>query len=452
MAESTASPAPADGAELHLSPTERSAGFGPVLRNRNFMLIWLAQVFSQLAYHAVNFALVVLVETVTRSSTAVSLMILSFSLPAVLFSALAGVLVDRSPKRGVMVVTTVLRALVLATLIFVNVAWPWPLLLGSLYTATFVFSTLSQFFGPAEGALIPALVGKRLLIAANSLFNLTFFASQLIGFAVLGPLIAKLLGLRALFQVATVLYVVCTVFIWLLPRDAPPPPGPAEEPARLVARVWRDMAESVREILADRLMVKAIAYLSIASSAFYMLGALGPAFVTRVLGIPAEDLGFILAPAGAGIIGGIILVTRYAHPGNRERMIDLGLITAGLATLAFALAKPTADVIAGLAGAEAPLPVVIGLVMLLACVLGASTGYIIVPSQTILQERSPETMRARVYAAFYTVSNAAALGPVLFAGALSDLIGVMAVLVLIGLALTVTGLLILRSGTRPETA
>jgi MFS family permease len=430
---------PAESADLSRSPTARGAGFGPVLRNRNFMLIWLAQGFSQIAYHAVNFALVILVETTTHSSTAVSLIILSFSLPAVLFSALGGVLIDRSTKRTVMVVTTALRTLVLAGLIFVNPAWPLALLLGSLYLATFFFSTLSQFFGPAEGALIPKLVGRQQLIAANSLFNLTFFAAQLLGFAVVGPIVAKLLGLQPLFVVATGLYAVCTVLVWLLPKDTPPDHA-FRQTSQLVAQVWADLVESVRGIMADRLMVKAIAYLSLASSAFYMLGTLGPAFVTRVLDVPATDLGFILAPAGIGIVLGLLLVTRLARATNRERMIDLGLTVAGAATLALALAKPAADAL-GLVGVAVPISLVIGAVMLLAGFLGGSTAFIIVPSQTVLQERSAEEMRARVYAAFYTVSNAVALGPVLFAGALSDLIGVTAVLILIGIGLAAAGLI-----------
>ena len=172
---------PVSPPEIDAVPATSNA-FGPVLRNRNFMLIWSAQGLSQIAYHAVNFALVVVAETVTRSSTAVSLIILSFSLPAILFSGLAGVLVDRASKRKVMVVTTAARTVVLGLLLLVNLEWPWPLLMGMLYLMTFVFSTLSQFFGPAEGALIPQLVPKRHLIAANSLFNLTLFGAQLIGF------------------------------------------------------------------------------------------------------------------------------------------------------------------------------------------------------------------------------------------------------------------------------
>jgi MFS family permease len=442
------SPAPVP--ELDTVPPSGN-GFGPVLRNRNFMLIWSAQGLSQIAYHAVNFALVVVAETVTHSSTAVSLIILSFSLPAILFSGLAGVLVDRTSKQRVMVITTALRTVVLGLLLFINLSWPWQLLMGLLYLMTFVFSTLSQFFGPAEGAYIPQLVPKRHLIAANSLFNLTLFGSQLIGFSVAGPVLAKVSGFPTVFRVATGLYLICTVLVWLLPRDAPPP-APPTTAGNLIAGVWRDLVEACRVIWRDKLMVKAIAYLSLATSAFLMLGTIGPAYVTRVLAISAEDVSFILAPAGLGIVGGVVLVNRLATPENRERMIDLGIIVGGLATLLLAIARPAFGLFDDMRVGETPIAIIVGCVMIVAAVLGASSAFILVPSQTLLQERSPEHMRARVFAALYTVSSAISLLPVLFAGALGDLFGVTTVLLLVAAAFIGIGLVNFRALRRPARA
>ena len=424
-----------DRPSVSLIPPERNGGFLPVLRNRDFMLVWAAQGISQIAYNAVNFALVVVVETITRSSVAVSLIILAFTLPAILFSAVAGVLVDRSRKRDVMFVTTALRTLVLASLMFVDLNLPLPILLGWLYLATFFFSTLSQVFGPAEGALIPRLVGKRLLIPANALFNLTFFASQLLGLAVVGPILAGLFGFRVVFQAATALYALCALLLWLLPREPRPERLQVLQSRQIVSAMLHDMAEGVRVIWRDPLLKKAIGYLSLASTAFLMLAVLGPGFVTRVLELEANDLGAILAPAGFGILLGIVLVNRFATPANRERMIDLGVLTAGLAILALTLTKPVADALTELAPLEIPLAVVLAVIVIASAVLGVSNAYIIVPSQTVLQERSEDAMRARIYAAFYTVSSAISLGPILFAAALADLVGVVPVLALIGVAL-----------------
>src|SRR5579875_3027523 len=85
------------------------AGFQKVLTNRNFLLLWLAQLISQTILNAANFGIVVLVQDSTRSVMLVSLAIVSFLLPAVPFSALAGVIVDRLDKRQVLWISNFLR-------------------------------------------------------------------------------------------------------------------------------------------------------------------------------------------------------------------------------------------------------------------------------------------------------------------------------------------------------
>jgi MFS family permease len=79
--------------------------------------------------------------------------------------------------------------------------------------------------------------------------------------------------------------------------------------------------------------------------------------------------------------------------------------------------------------------------MFLAVGLGLTNAFIIVPSQTLLQERSTEQIRARVLSAFFTTSNAVALIPILFAGVLGDLFGVVRVLTVIALLVLGGGLL-----------
>ncbi len=90
--------------------------------------------------------------------------------------------------------------------------------------------------------------------------------------------------------------------------------------------------------------------------------------------------------------------------------------------------------------------------MLVAAVLGASSAAIVVPGYTLLQERAPAPMRARVYATLYTVSSAAALGPVLGAGVLSDLIGVGRVMLVIALTLLIVGAVSLHRAGRARPA
>ncbi|HRA47616.1 MAG TPA: hypothetical protein PK819_06080, partial [Thermomicrobiales bacterium] len=58
---------------------------------------------------------------------------------------------------------------------------------------------------------------------------------------------------------------------------------------------------------------------------------------------------------------------------------------------------------------------------------------------TMLQERSTEQVRARVYATFFTISNLLAFVPIIFAAALADVFGVIAILIVIGLLISTIG-------------
>ena len=76
-----------------------------------------------------------------------------------------------------------------------------------------------------------------------------------------------------------------------------------------------------------------------------------------------------------------------------------------------------------------------------ATLLGVCNAFILVPAQTMLQERSPEHIRARIYATFFTISNTACFIPILFAAALADVIGVVKVLVGVAVILTAIGII-----------
>ena len=162
-----------------------------VLRNSNFVKLWTAQILSQTAQQIVNFALLLQVARITASSTAVSGIIICFTIPAILFAAIAGVFVERNSKKVMLILTNVLRGVMVLGYLFINPDWGVGAVLPLIYIITLLFSAVSQFFNPAEASMIPLMVKKKELISANSLFNLTLPATQLGGFVVLGPAIAE---------------------------------------------------------------------------------------------------------------------------------------------------------------------------------------------------------------------------------------------------------------------
>jgi Na+/melibiose symporter-like transporter len=96
-----------------LSPVgdTRVASFGRVLKNRSFLLLWLAQLLSLTVFNAANYGVIAIVTAVTHSTVMVGFAIISFTLPAVPFSLLAGVYVDYLNKRLVLWMSNALRAI-----------------------------------------------------------------------------------------------------------------------------------------------------------------------------------------------------------------------------------------------------------------------------------------------------------------------------------------------------
>ncbi|HEV8192179.1 MAG TPA: MFS transporter, partial [Ktedonobacterales bacterium] len=161
-------------------------GFRTVLGNRYFLRLWMAQVISQTIMNAANYGIIILVTKQVQSFTATGGAIVAFSLPALIFAAPAGVVVDHLDRRLVLWLSNLLRAgaailFVVSLIINQNALVP-------AYLLAFFMAMIGQFFAPAEGAAIPRLVRSDELIHALALFNITFTLAQAAGLIVLGPL------------------------------------------------------------------------------------------------------------------------------------------------------------------------------------------------------------------------------------------------------------------------
>jgi MFS family permease len=426
-----------------------------VLENGPFLRLWLAQTISQTANNMVNFALLLRVRSIIeihdlrQANTAISLVILAFSLPSVLFGPIAGVIADRMNKRTVMAGTNGLRAIAVAMFLVIRPGWQLETILIAHYIVTFLFGIAGQFFAPAQGATIPQLVPRSQLINANALFNLTFTGAQLLGFAALGPILVKVIGVDPLFAVTIVFFIAATVFVMTIP----PTPTTSRYPTADVhpaGRLIADVKEGLVYILQDPILMRAIFYLTLAATTFLMIAALGPDFITGVVGLPKEDIGYVVGPAGCGVFAGVLLVGHFVRRFDRAAVIDWALAGAGAMLLFLALAKSILNLF--YFGGDASKSLTVTIAAFLAALLGICNAFILVPAQTLLQERSHEQIRARVYATFFTISNTVSFIPIFFAAAFADLFGVVQVLVAVAIVVAGIGMTSIWRRRRAEEA
>src|SRR5919202_3083229 len=300
-----------------------------IWRNRDFLLLWLAQAISQTAQNAIWSGMVVLVQRSSHSSTQLSLAVLTLIIPSVVFGVLAGVYVDRWDKRTVLIATNVIRGGIAFFYAGFDLFGSLPLTL--LLVINFVFSTVGQFFAPAETAMIPTVVSRGRLLQANSLFHLTFTASQLIGLVVLGPLLAKVTGINGLFVGMGIAIVICGGLVWPLPRSrGEHDPNVASTGHEAVLGVWHDVKDIVRFVLRDRIVALAMVQWTIGAILGLVVATLVPGFAERLLEVRAEDAVFVMAPAGIGMVAGTALLNRWGDRFDKHVLTNLGLFTVAV--------------------------------------------------------------------------------------------------------------------------
>ncbi len=437
-----------------LAPDDDAAAPGPtvgepdaggalaVLKNRSFLLLWLAQAATQIGGNMVVYGLTVLIFSSTGSNAAVSLLILTFLAPAVFFSAVAGVYVDRLDRRLILIVTNLLRAIFFA-LVFAAGGN-----LAAIFVLNIAISTVTTFFAPAEAAMIPFLVPRRQLLAANGLFTFTQNAAFAIGFALLGPLVVKLAGAEALILMVAALYLVAMVFTITLPSA--PPTGEALTPGdavqgteKAVGAVLAELREGLAYIRAHRNVTWSLIYLGVTASLIGVLGVLGPDFATETLGLNPNDFVVVVLPLGMGIVTGILLLNAYGRYLPRQRTMEGGLIALGILLVALAAAGPITRF---LQRAEAATPGDLsGLVSLLSVVVaigflaGVCYALVAIPAQTGLQEELPEEVRGRVFGVLNMLVSVASFVPIIIVGSISDWVGTTVVIVCVGILVALAG-------------
>lgn len=406
---------------------------GSVFRNRAFVYLWSAQALSQLASNMVLAGLMATVYGTTESNTANAVLILTFLVPAVLFSTLGGVLVERSDARVILLATNVFRAAGVILFIFVAPTTR-DAIVPLVYVINFFVATATAVFAPAELTSIPRIVERRHLMAANSIFILTINATFAIGFGFLGPLLLNTGGPIAVYVVVAVMFALAAAAIVPLPAVRPDRSGP--ETAQMAGRAVRELASQLREgidfIRQHRVIAWSLTYLGIAASLIGVLGAIGPGFATDILLLSETDFFFIMGPAGLGAVIGILFLNSYGKGLPRRLLIDIGLVAMGLTLVALAIVRPVTVFLAPSVARpiEDTIPVIeplislIAVVVVIAVLAGVQYAFVAIPSQTALQEELPANVRGRIFGILNTLLSIASFFPVIAAPVAADVLNI----------------------------
>lgn len=359
-----------------------------VLRQRNFALLWSGQMISSLGDWVLWIALPFFVYEQTGSALATGAMFVVQTLPPILFGSLAGVFADRWDRRWTMVIADTTRALILLLmLIAIRPGWLW-----ILYPLAFVDSIVEQFFKPAKNALIPSVVGKEHLLAANRLNSLSGDLTMLIGPALGGTLIG-VIGIANVILIDSFSFLFSAGMIYLI-RGLPAKEEAVKEVAneepiantRAVTSIRREWLAGFRQVKHERLLFAIFTIMGVAMLGQGLISVSWVVFVRENLAGGPFEYGIVqVAVAAGGILGAFLL-------GKLSRILSPGYLIAFSGMLVGLLLLSTFNL--------PSLPVILSLQFLAGI---ASVGFF-VTTNTLLQSNTPNHYLGRVFGAYETTS------------------------------------------------
>lgn len=418
---------------MHNAPMNRRLR-GSILRDPLFGRVWFIQAATQVGGNMALYALTILVFATTRSNTLVSALVMSYLIPTILLSAIAGVLVDRLDVRIALIVPNAVRTILTLGLALAGAE------VGLLLILNLGISLTTVILTPAEAAMIARVVPKAQLETAMGIFNLTLQGAFAVGFAFLGPVLVTIAGPSVVLAVVTGLYVAATLATLGLPAAPPIERGTSTRSA--VGEPLAQLREGLVEIARNREVARPIVHLAASSSLVGVVGVLGPSLGTA-FGLAPKDLIVVVLPLGVGVVGGVLWLQRFGARIPRRRAGEIGLALFGV--LAAAISGLT---FLGRATELQLLPVLV----VLAFLAGAAYATTSVSAQTGLFENMDPAARGRIFGVLASLVSAASLIPILVAGPLADRVAPSFVLALTGaVSLTIAAWSALLFGPRRRT-
>ena len=378
-----------------------------LLRRRDFALVWTASLISATGDWVLFIGLPIYVYQLTGSTLATSAMFVAELVPQIALGSVAGVFVDRWDRKRTMVVANLVLTVALLPLAFVRSAD----LVWIVYVVAFTESLLARFLRPAEAAMLPRLVEKRDLVAANSLGAFAANTARLVGPTV-GGIVAGLYGLGAVAAVDSATFLIAAALVTLVRTSgAPDRAGIVDVSAVAAGRLrafWREWVDGLSLVTRSRTIRVLFGLAALSSLGEGSFGVLFVVWVNRVIGGTALELGwFMTAQAVGGLVGGLVIV-RITRGMSPRQVLGVASVAFGLLdALLFVSPLIRPEIVVSL--------VVIGIV-------GIAGVAFMAGFNAILQASVDDAYRGRVFGAIFATMAVLRLASTVIAGVLGGIV------------------------------
>jgi MFS family permease len=374
--------------------------FRDVLKNRDFLFLWLGQVISNFGDRLTQMALVALIYQRAPGSEIALAKLISFTIiPVFLIGPIAGAWVDRLNRRNTMVISDILRGVLILTIpFFIYLKQILP-----VYLVIFIVFSISRFFIPSKMAIIPDLVSRDKLLTANTLQDTTHMIGNVAGLVAAGVIVnIGYIGAIGGLYIDSATFFISAVLIGMIAHSGANrhvKEDLIETTKALESSFRRSILREIKEGL--KILVEYSNMRFIVAVFFLLMAGIGAVscviivFIQDAFGTSTRDLGFL----GMFLVGGLFLGTMlYGKFGQRipkRRIVYLSFILSGLFVMLFTFFVdrfPNILVAGALSG-----------------LLGVAVSPMMSSTNTLTHETIPEEVRGRIFSSLEAVIHLAFL-------------------------------------------
>ena len=395
------------------SSPKSGPSYSSLLKNRSFSYLWIGQLVSQSGDAVFDIALLWLVWVTTQSTALVGLTQAAVLVPAVLVFPFAGVYADRTNRRNLIVLSNVAQGIVTAG---VSVLYVLSTLdFSVLIVLVLLLYSCAQFYRAASNAIVPSIVSRENIGAANGLFSLTQSANQLMGYT-LGGVIIGVLGLAVPITYDSLTFFAAAFLVLLIAKGhGQARPSGSPDGASSFTKDFREGLSYVRQSrFFLELMFLGVVVNFFATAVFAILAPYSEVWVHG----GSSTYGFLSAAFALGTIVGSVLIGKVNLRAYVGKLLFFGVIASGGILILLGLIRSIPPALAAFSA------------------VGVILAVVNVPLNTLFQTKVPKEMLGRAG----TVLSASLTAAQPIAAVLS---GVLAGIYSIGAVITVSGVAVM---------
>jgi MFS family permease len=379
----------------------KQLSFGEVLALRPVRLLWIAQVVSIFGDFLALFSVLSDVSFRLKATPAqVTLISFAFLIPFALLGPVAGVFVDRWDAKRTMISSDLIRAALALGLVFASS-------LSQIYAILFALSAVSTFFIPAQTITIRSVTPREGLMAANALMTQALTVLRIISPAIAGAMV-NWVGAKPAYYIdgASFIFSASMIAAIAIKRAAAAPESAAPAESGKLKSILKDLMSGARFIFTHATVSFVMLAMAAGMFALSCFAPLIAIYVRDTLKSTEFQFGVINSMIGVGMIFATQFITRFAKNQSKSLLVVAGLLGMGVAVIVMASIGHVAVAAIGAFG------------------IGFGAIFIIVPTQTLMQQETPVELVGRVSSSFMSVLSVSQLLGLIISGSLTERLGI----------------------------